>query len=72
MTEPSGDMELGVFQPLGFNDWFHLGQVTMEVGNAFSCSDEELWGEKYTRSPTELSVNNLTITHPYLINREGN
>lgn len=56
---------------LSFQDIFHFGQVQRTLGNAFACSDEKYWSEKYTRSPTRLSVNNITMSYPMLINREG-
>ncbi len=71
LTDPSDEVEFGVFQPLGYNDLFHFGHITYEVGNAYACSgDADLWVEKYVDSPTGLSVNNASVFHPFLINRE--
>ena len=52
-------------------DVFHIGQVTYEIANGFSCSVDELWREKYVKSPSELSNNNVSVSYPMLINREG-
>eukprot|EP00094_Tigriopus_californicus_P011496 TCALIF_11101-PA protein Name:"Protein of unknown function" AED:0.09 eAED:0.09 QI:0/0.77/0.73/0.95/0.48/0.58/46/1495/2737 len=71
ITEPSADIEFGVFQPLGFNDIFHIGQISYSVGNAFACSRPEFWEERYIRSPSKLTVNNATLRYPFLINREA-
>lgn len=54
-----------------WQDIFHIGQVNIELANAFSCTDESLWKHEYTWSQSKLSVINATVSHPFLINREG-
>ena len=50
---------------------FHIGKIKRVVGNAFACSKEEFWQEKYVTSPSRLSTNNASMFYPFLINREG-
>lgn len=54
-----------------FQDVFHIGKISKDVGNAFSCSPEKFWIEEYRSSPSGMSVNNASVKYPMLINREG-
>ncbi len=56
---------------LNLQDVFHIGQVKRDVGNAFGCSKNELWEEKYRLSPSGLTTNNYSATYPLLLNRDG-
>ncbi|TRY70980.1 hypothetical protein TCAL_11101 [Tigriopus californicus] len=71
ITDPAVSIDFGTFQPLGYSDLFHIGQITFETGNAFACSDPKFWKDKYLPSPTELSVVNASLSYPMLINREA-
>ncbi len=57
--------------PIFFQDTFAIGKITKTVGNAFACSNDELWKEEEVKSPSGLSVNGRTLSHPFLINRDG-
>ncbi len=71
LTEPMSDLEVGIMQPLGFNDIFHIGDIHIERGNAFACTAKELIEKRYLRSPSGMSIINATITFAALINRDG-
>ncbi len=50
---------------------FAIGKITKWFGNAFACTNDSLWKEEVVWSPSVLSVNARTISHPMLINRDG-
>ena len=51
-------------------DYFHIGNVGIEMGNAFACSIN-VPGAKYSRSPSGLIVNSVSF-ETVLVNRDGN
>ena len=50
---------------------FYIGDITMEVGNAFACSPVEHWKHERQRSPSGLSVMRAVASYDKLVNREG-
>ncbi|TRY70979.1 hypothetical protein TCAL_11102 [Tigriopus californicus] len=71
VVEPVADVALQVFQPLGYNDVFHIGHIQRRMGNAFACSPQDGWQDKYSLSPSDLTVNNASIFYSFLVNREA-
>ena len=57
--------------PSPFQDWLHFGQISLETGNAFACSNEYGWKTDNRRTPTDLSVNKAVLRHDQMTNRDG-
>jgi hypothetical protein len=51
-------------------DYFHIGNVGVKMGNAFACS-MNVPGVKYSRSPSGMIVNSASF-ETVLVNRDGN
>ena len=51
-------------------DYFHIGNVGIEIGNAFACSIN-VPAVKYSRSPSGIMINSASF-ETVLVNRDGN
>ncbi len=71
VTEPVSDLSLTVANPFGYDDAFHVGDVTVAAGNAFACSPEARWRHRRDPAPSGLSVMRAEVSYSKLINREG-
>ena len=49
---------------------FHIGEITYETGDGFSCSDPTLWNGIGTDSLSGASVSKYTVKYPGLFNVE--
>ncbi len=52
-------------------DVFHIGEIDVDIGNAFACTGIERMQKTYTRSPSGITVNSATVSFPKLVNRDG-
>ena len=50
-------------------DHFHIGEVSIEMGNAFACSSNTP-GVTYDRAPSGMTVNSASF-ETVLVNRDG-
>ena len=51
-------------------DVFHIGEITYETGDGFSCSDPTLWSGIGTDSLSGVSASKYTVKYPGLFNVE--
>ena len=40
---PFANYSLSVFNPLGYDDVFHIGAPELAVGGSYECNDQSLW-----------------------------
>ncbi len=50
---------------------FHIGDITMDVGNAFACSPESNWKTRREFTKSGISVMRAEAAYDKLVNREA-
>ena len=70
ITQPFSDLAITVFNPLGYDDTFHLGDPVKLLGGSFSCNEEAKWELKAGQSISRKSVGKIELSYKNLINLE--
>ena len=68
ITQPFSDLTISLFNPLGYEDTFHLGSPVKLLGGAFSCNEEAKWEVREGWSISRRSVGKMDLTYKNLIN----
>ena len=68
VTETFTDLTVSAFNPLGYDDTFHLGEPVKVLGGSFSCTEEAKWELTTGPSISRKSVGKLELTYQNLIN----
>ena len=59
---------VSAFNPLGYDDTFHLGEPVKLLGGSFSCTDEAKWELKAGLSISRKSVGKMELSYKNLVN----
>ena len=71
ITEPFSDLTISAFNPLGFDDTFHLGEPVKQLGGSFGCTEEAKWERKPGQSISRKSVGKIGLSYKNLINLDS-
>ena len=73
ITQPFSDLTLTAFNPLGYDDTFHLGSPVREMGEAFvsPCNTETGWQLTARQSISRKSVGKIDLTYRGLLNLDS-
>ena len=73
ITRPVTNLTISAFNPLGYDDTFHLGSPVREMGEAFvsPCNTETGWQLTARQSISRKSVGKIDLTYRGLMNLDS-
>ena len=67
-VNPYGDVKITVFNPLGYDDVFDIGQPVIESGNSYQCNDVSKWKFNLYKSISRKSVGKMDYVLEKVLN----
>ena len=68
ITQPFTNISVSAFNPLGYDDTFHLGDPVKQLGGSYGCTEEAKWELKTGQSISRRSVGKIELSYRNLIN----